>query len=247
MGDSVSAALFKYYDGTNFGFRLRLGAQDNQNQGYQSAAFIGMDITGDAILDFYIGVEIDGVGTGSEKLDIGIYQFATGGAVSPSTTQGALANAANYIAPFGYEQTSTNFNWSQVSDIDTVDPYNVDGQLDNQGNAQPDYFLTFIVPFDDIITAFSTVVSGFNATTAMSFVAITSQNLNQVNNDFSGIDDSNLNNPYGGTPGDPNNPGGGLSQPYTPESEVPVPEPSACALLVSLWALCLVFSRRKLA
>lgn len=255
VGDSVSAALYKYYDGTDMGFRLRLGAEDNSSQGYQSAAMIGMDITGDNILDFYIGAHINGVGSGNEKLDIGIYQFIPGIATSPSTTQAALASSADYL--FGYEQSGTNFNWSPVSQIDpglssysvtdpdtgltrTVDPYNVDGVLDNQGNPQPDHFLTFIVPYADIISAFSALAPGFDEMTPMTFVAITSQNLNQVNNDFNGIDDGSLGTPYGQGPD-----GGGSSLPYTPESEVPVPEPGAYALLASLCALVSVCGRRK--
>ncbi len=255
VGDSVSAALYKYYDGTNFGFRLRLGAEDNPKQGYQSAVMIGMDITGDHILDFYIGAAINGVGSGSEKFDIGIYQFLPGIATSPDTTQAALASPSDYL--YAYEQSGTNFNWSPTSDIDpglssyqvtdpdtgitrTVDPYNVDGQLD-KGDPKPDHYLTFIVPYADLIAAFRTVVPSFDASSKVSFVAITSQNLNQVNNDFNGIDDSNLGTPYGEGPD-----GGGISETYTPEALVPVPEPVAYAFLLSFLALFIVFSRRKL-
>lgn len=266
VGDSVSAALYKYYDGTSFGFRLRLGAQDNKNQGYQSATMVGMDVNGDHILDYYIGVEINGVGSGSEKLDIGIYQFLGGAATTPNNTQAALANSANYI--FGYEQSITNFDWSLVSDIDaglsaytvpdadavggvrTVDPYNVDGQLDNKGDPQPDYFLTFMVPFADLklaidsATEYGNQVTDFGASTVLGFVAITSQNLNQVNNDFNGIDDSALDVPYAGGP---NGEEGGISRTYTPDSEepMPVPEPASSVLILGVCALALVVNWRR--
>jgi len=248
VGDATSAALYKIYDGVNFGLRLRLGGEDNANQGYQSAAIIGLDVTQDGILDYYIAASIDGVGAANDKLDIGIYAFP-GGAISPSTT--TLASPSADL--FGYEQSSANFSWSAVSTIDPgltpylngsgdlIDPYNVDGTLD-KGDPIPDFFITFVVPFSDMVTAFG---NGFGEETPISFVAITSQNLNQTNNDFNGIDDSpeSLGTPYGG---DPDGSGGGAgSLPYTVESESPVPESAAYALLLGLATLGCAASRRR--
>jgi hypothetical protein len=55
VGNSSYAALYKKYDGTDFGFRIRMGADSNPS-GYDSATILGMDVTGDGSLDYYIGM-----------------------------------------------------------------------------------------------------------------------------------------------------------------------------------------------
>ncbi len=233
IGDSSNPALYKLYDGTNFGFRLRLGAQD-KSQGYSSAALFGLDVNSDSNLDYYIAAKINVIGSGNEKLDIGIYAF-TGPATSPSTTSSALDSASNYL--YGYEQNASNFNWSSVASIDGAPT-----DLDGEGN--PDYFLSILVPFADLQSAIATTVPDFDQSSPLAFVAMTSQNLQQVNNDFNGIDGSTTSNdtPYsGGSDGTPV----GITDPYTPESTSPVPEPSTYALLFGLISLGVAVKRRR--
>lgn len=229
VGDSSNAALYKLYDGSSdeLAFRIRLGAEDNSNKGYDSATIVAFDIGNNGILDGYIGVELGAVGdvSGGKKQDVGIYQF-TSIADTPNNTQSALSDRSDALVSYG----SSNVDWSPVTDIDA-------GPVDIDGQGNPDHFLTFVVSFSDLTTSL-----GIEEDTTLGFVAITSQNLNQINNDYNGIDN---NDPLfdGNAPW--NNPDLPVtSLPYTPESEVPVPEASAYALLLGFVALAGVFARR---
>lgn len=247
VGNSDNPALYKYYgsgdigNGTEdlFGFRLRLGSQDNSSQGYTTASMIGMDVTGDNVLDFYIAASVNEIGVGGNNgnFDIGIFKFGPD-ADSPSST--TLASKSDAL--YGYQQTGDNFSFASVESIDPgSDPadYNLDGATNNQGDPLPDMFISFIVPFADIVAVAEDFVGvgNFDENSLISFVAITSQNLNQINNDFNGIDDSALDEPYGT--------GGGISDPYTPDGEEPVPEPAAYSLLLGLFAFACLLRRRR--
>lgn len=173
---------------------------------------------------------VDGVGASNLKYDIGIYAF-DGPASTPAETKVALASSSAQL--YGYEQTADNFNWSSVTSIDATAPVDVD----EIGNA--DYFLSFSVSFADLAAAMALDGVTLDSGTPISFAAITSQNLNQINNDFNGVNgtDPNSTTPWTDS--------GGISETYTPESEVPVPEPSQYALLIGAAALGGVSIRRR--
>ncbi|WP_269526083.1 hypothetical protein [Coraliomargarita parva] len=233
VGDADIAALFKLYDGTDLAFRIRLGADSNPN-GYDSAAIIGMDINGDGSLDYYIGVEIDGVG-GNLKFDIGIYQF-TGVASTPAETKVALASPSAQI--YGYEADESNFSWESVANINNQDSdLSNDEPVDVDGEGEDDYLLSFSVPFADLVAA---IGGDFDESYEITFVAITSQNLQQINNDFNGVDGTDPNSTVLWT-----DPGGGSSLPYSPESEGALPEPKDFALLIAAFCLFWVMGTRK--
>lgn len=232
VGNATTAALFKRYDPVDdqIAFRLRLGGDDNP-AGYTSATLIAFDIGGDGILDGYLGVEENAIGPGNTKHDIGIFLFS-GTADTPNNTQSVLASPS---APeYSYEQSGSNYNWSSVESIDGDDDANPSSPVDVDGFGSDDYFLTFSVPFSDLADALN-IDSG----TVLGFVAITSQNLQQINNDFNGIDNNDPNFNPDAPWNDPDQPI--VSQPYTPESESPIPEPAAFALLLGLAAgICLL-------
>ncbi len=235
VGDVDHAALYKQYDEATdyFAFRIRMGA-DSSPAGYDSATLIGMDVDSDGSLDYYIGVEVDGVGAANAKFDIGIYAF-DGPASSPAETKAALASPSSQI--YGYQMDSSNFNWSSVAAIDGItDLTSVDADVDQVGN--PDYFLSFSVSFSHLAAAMGLDDASL-LTTPISFAAITSQNLNQINNDFNGVDGTDPNSTTTWTDS------GGVSETYTPESEVPVPESATYALLFSLVMLGCAGSRRR--
>lgn len=233
VGNASYAALYKKYDGTDFAFRIRMGADSNPS-GYDSATIIGIDVTGDGSLDYYIGAEIDGVGASNSKFDIGIYAF-NGSALTPSETKMALAPSSAQL--YGYEQTADNFNWSTVTSIDLADDPSVPADVDGIGNA--DYFLSFSVPFADLAAAMALEGVILSVDTPISFAAITSQNLNQINNDFNGVDGTD---PNSTTPWTES---GGVSETYTPESQSPVPEPATYALVFGCVTLGFVACRRR--
>ncbi len=213
-----------------------MGADSNPT-GFNSAAIIALDLGNDGILDFYIGVQVNGV-NGNINHDVGIYQF-TGLATNPSNTQSALASPSDPLVSY-----EGRYDWSPVSSIDPDAPADLDGLGDD------DYFLSFSVDFMDLVTAIDgtgwtdSEGNGLSASTPLSFVAITSQNLNQINNDFNGIEgtDTNSTTPWTDL--------GGTSEEYSPESEEPlgaVPEPPSYGIILGV--LCLlfaVFSRRIL-
>ena len=102
IGDSANPSFYKFYNGTDFGFRLRLGGQD-KSSGYTTAALFGLDVNGDSNLDYYIAANIDGIGN---KLDIGIYAF-TGPATSPSTSCANRGGVETRRRPLGVSCRAT--------------------------------------------------------------------------------------------------------------------------------------------
>lgn len=179
VGNSTNASLYTLFDpGTNGSltdgnlyFRMRLST-DSQSAGYSGYIWIGVDADNDVNhdVDIFIGVNRQGSTTTTELHDPG-----AGLNTSPSTT------TINSTALTSVTHTAANYNWSVVSAA------NHPGTLDVDGNGN-DYFLSFSLPFQDLVTQLARPGVGININdrTALGFVSATSQQGNAINQDYNG-------------------------------------------------------------
>ena len=219
FGDAGTLSLT---DGT-IGFRVRLGADDNPS-GFKGAFFVGIDANHDGALDLFIGVN----NSGSSDM-IGIFAPGSGANTSPNTTSIVTTPL------FSYTITASNYSWLAVNT--TIDP-SVGTSTDLNGDGKTDYFLTFSVPFADVIAALSgRGINGVDQNTTFSYVAATSTQGNALNQDLNGV----------GSGYDPNATWGTLgivSDPMT-AGGVPVPEPNTAVYSALIIAAAIARRRRS--
>jgi hypothetical protein len=187
VGNATHASFYTQFDGAGtpalndgtWAFRSRHAADKNP-PGYDKYLFIGLDANADGALDLYVG--FDG---SSSKSYVRIYG-AGAGQVSPGTVN---IGAALY----SYAATASNFSWTAVTAVINPIP-GLDTDLDNLGDN--DYFLSFALPFNDIVNAlFTTKGITITENSAVSFVAATSTQANKMNQDYLGINDKSGYNP----------------------------------------------------
>jgi len=228
VGNSPYPALLaRFYDGGTpsltdgqIAFRLRLAEEVNP-PGFTGVAFIGIDGNGDAALDLFVGVNNSGSVT-----HVGIWRAGSGANVSPSTT--------TIVTPpmFSFDLTAANYSWA-LSDA-TIDPLAQTYDVDNGGVT--DRFLSFVVPFGDLVTGMATVgVANFNQNTIVTYVAATATQPNSLNQDVSGVNDGVDSSATWAE-------SGALSAPHSP-SLIPVPEPAAWVLIALAAGARAVFGR----
>lgn len=241
-------AFYGYYD--NFGsgsstdgdvfFRVRVAGNSGKAElgGY---VFIGLDITGDGALDYFI----QHGGNPTQQIAI-LRADLTKANNSPDTLGLGDTLFTTDVVDFG--NTGANSYFTDVVDIDPgltgsgYDPYDLDGGSD------ADHFLTFTFDFaqlvsvvrtdaanlalaDDLDSSFET----FDDTFSMQMVLMTSQDVNNINSDLGGID---------GDSTEQFNTGGGISTEVDPGGSE-VPEPTTYALLFGLVALGFAAVRRR--
>ena len=193
VGNSSRPALYMQFDdgGTpgdltdgNIAFRLRLGAQ-RQPPGFSRFAAVGMDADGDGALDIFIGVDNSG---GGDRIEI--YYGGPGGNTSPSTTTIVSIPPIPPIPPnppdYTYTQTASNYDWSMTNS--TIEPGESNFDLDADGNT--DYFLSWLVPFNHIVTVLSVPPYDISIDehSPVQYVAGTSTQDNALNQDLGGPD-----------------------------------------------------------
>jgi hypothetical protein len=241
VGNASRPALYMQFDdgGTpgdltdgNIAFRLRLGAQRSP-PGFSRFAAVGMDADLDGALDLFIGVDNQG---SSDHIEI--YHAGSGANTSPDTT--TIVCHPNPSPPpscldtYSYTPTVSNYDWSPVDA--TIEPGESNFDLDADGNT--DYFLSWLVPFNDIVTLLSGAPHfiSIDENSPVQYVAGTSTQDNALNQDLGG--------PDGGTDSSLTwDELGALSDPYTPTG-VLAPEPaSATLLLIGLLGLAAGRSR----
>jgi len=230
VGTVADAPFYKlFYDGGTpgnltdgqLGFRLRLAQQDNP-PGFSGAAFVGIDGDVDGALDIFVGVNNQGSGD-----NIAIWDAGAGLNTSPNTT--------TIVSPprYSYAPTASNYNWSAVSL--TLDPSAT--TLDMDAGGKTDYFLTWVVPFADIVTGLVTNgISGFNENTSMLLVSATATQDNNLNQDLNGVAGS-LNSSLTWELL------GAVTFPYSANGITPVPEPSSVTL--ALLAIAVIGRRSQ--
>jgi len=168
FGDAGTPSLT---DGV-LGVRVRLGADDNP-AGFKGALFVGIDANGDGALDLFIGVDNSG-----SSAQIGIWNPGAGANVSPNTTSIVSAPLASYTL------TALNYNWSAVNT--TIDP-TIGTATDLANDGKNDYFLTFTVPFADVVTQLNAKGISVDQNSSFAYVVATATQANSLNQDLNGI------------------------------------------------------------
>lgn len=225
-------------DGT-LGFRIRLDtATPPANKPvFDRAAWIGIDADLNGSVDVFIGVNLSG---GASTL--GIYATGAGANNSPSTT--TISNVA-YNNPTGTNpnyiigpSNLNNFNFRAVN-FGT----NKDGGTTNDvttepitQNGDPDFYVSFMVPFTDVVGFLATKSININDQSSLRYVAATSTSANNLNQDIGGVN--------GGTGSTATWESlGGFTQVVNASGTVVVPEPSTW--LLGLAGFTFAITRRK--
>lgn len=207
VGNQSEPSLYMQYNSGYLGFRLRVGADVNP-PGFKGDAFIGLDANLNGSLDLFIGV--DNAGNPNQ---LGIWNPGTGSNTSPKTT------TIGSTPVFSYAETSMNYSFTLVNA--TINPGATN--FDLNGDGRTDQFLTFYIPFTNIVYALSLEgITGFTTNSPMQLVAATATQPNSLNEDLNGVN-GGINSSLTWSQL------GGLSLSYAPGGLEPVPEPSAGA------------------
>lgn len=231
VGDASNAGFFMTFnnngsasstDGT-IGFRLRLDAAggNSNNPAFTRVAWVGVDANVDGAIDAFLGIANQG-----SSSTLGIFAPGTGANTSPSTT--SIASSAS----FSYTISSTNYNYRAVN-------FTTDGGTTNDvtttTSGDPDYYLSVLLPFGDLVSYLATKGISINDQSAMRFVVATSTQANSLNQDLGGVN--------GGTNSSTTWVDlGGFSAVVRPGVS-PIPEPSS--LLLAASGLLLGCHRRR--
>ncbi len=211
-------------DGT-FGFRIRLDAPGgNKNEAkFTKAAWLGIDADFNDTIDVFIGVNLSGA-----KTDLGIFVPGAGNNDTPTST------SVSTTAYKTYEIGPSNYNYRPVD-------YKTDGGTTNDLNpgtkGEPDYYLSVLVDFSDIVAYLSAMEIEVTDQSAMRFVSATSRQGNKLNQDIGGIrGDENAGVSWSAS--------GALTETVTANGIAVVPEPGAGTILM-LGSVILMLRRRR--
>jgi hypothetical protein len=231
VGNLLNPSLYTaFYDGGTpanltdgqLAFRFRVG-MDKNPAGYTGCAFVGLDLDGNGVLDVFAGVNNSG-----STAQVGLWWAGSGANVSPSTT--SIASSPTFV----YAQTGANYSWLAVSAVN-----NPSGTtLDVDGGGKTDYYLSFAVPFADLVSMVSTNgFATFNEQSFIRYVAATATQANSLNQDLNGVNGGvNSSATWSSL--------GAMSSPVTSSGFVPVPEPATHALFGLGLASVIIFGRR---
>lgn len=181
VGNSLHPSVYTTFDNAGtpsltdgyFAFRIRVGADTNPS-GFKTAVFVGIDANNDGKLDLFIGINNSG-----SSDTVGIWNPGTGANISPNTTSIVSTPLVSYTP------TASNYFWAPVT---TVNDPTVGSATDIDGGGQNDYFLTFSVPFSDVVTQLAALgVAGVNENTVLSYVVATATQANSLNQDLNGV------------------------------------------------------------
>jgi hypothetical protein len=224
VGNSLNPSVYTMFGDANtpsltdghLAFRIRLGA-DASPAGFKTALFVGI-ITNSSVgkIDLFLGVNNSG-----NADTVGIWNAGTGLNVSPSTT--------TIVSPalVSYGITSTNYNWTPVNA--TNDPTATSFDIDGGGGT--DYFLSFSIPFSDIVAQLAAKgITGIDQNSTFSYVIATSTQGNALNQDLNGVGASYNTSSTWATLGV-------LSDPTQPVAAVPEVNPALAVVLLLMAAV----------
>jgi hypothetical protein len=155
-------------------FRIRVGADANP-AGFKAAMFVGIDANHDGKIDLFAGVNNSGSAD-----TIGLWKPGAGLNISPNTTTIVSTPVVSYTPVAG-----TNYHWAPVNL--TIDP-TVGTATDIDGGGQNDYFLSFSIPFGDIVTQLNALgITGITRNSTFSYIIATATQANSLNQDINGV------------------------------------------------------------
>ncbi len=147
-------------------FRLRMEKAGTASQ-FTYYALAGIDGNLDGSMDYFVSAS-----EATNKGGINIWATTGTGNTSPNNT--AISNTAYYNEAIN----ATNYNYSAVSTIDSGAP--------NFG-ADANYFISYKVPFQQIVNAFAAKSISITESSALRFVMATTTQMNALNVDIGGI------------------------------------------------------------
>ena len=167
-------------DGT-LGFRVRLDDHDGSNTpAYNGFLWVGIDADTSGSIDVFVGVDKQG---NSSK--IAIYDAGSGSNNSPSTT--TIAQNSYYSTD---AVSGTNYSYREVNSLNDGGTTN---DITTSTSGDIDYYISFTVDFDRVVTFLNTQGISINDSTPMRYVLATAtqgqslnQDLGQLPKDFDG-------------------------------------------------------------
>lgn len=229
--------LVSFYDNNtvssidgSMSFRVRLddAGGNKNNPTPTNVLWVGIDADTDGDIDVFLGANFQGGGSGLLE----IRAPGTGLNISPSTTTISNTTFRSYTLDTIEDATPANYNYRPVNFLTDGGDTN---DLTQTTSGDPDYYLSFNIPFADVVQFLGALQNPINITdkTPLRFVVATSTQVNSLNQDIGGLpknfDDTKTWEDLGG-----------FTPPYTP-----VPEPSSTLLLLgSLTGGCLIRRRR---
>jgi hypothetical protein len=160
-------------DGT-LGFRIRLDAAGGTSSkpAFDRVLWVGVDADSNGSVDAFFGVSAQG-----NTSTLGIYAPGDSANTSPKTT------SISSTAAFSYAFTSSNYNYRPVD-------FNTDGGTTNDLTTatagDPDYYLSFTIPFADLVS-FLGLNPGDADQRSLRYVVATSTQHNSLNQDLGGV------------------------------------------------------------
>ena len=221
FGDAGTLSLT---DG-DLAFRIRLGADANP-AGFKGALFVGIDANHDGAIDLFVGVDNSG-----SSNTIGIWNPGAGLNISPNTTSIVATPLISYTI------TASNYHWAAVNT--TIDP-SVGTATDLDGGGQNDYFLSFSIPFQDIVVQLAARGITVDQNSVFSYIMATATQANSLNQDLNGVGKTYDGSATWSTLG-------ALSDPFSASGIPEVPEVNPCIAAAVFAALAIAtHSRRRI-
>ena len=211
-------------DGT-LGFRLRLDEAGGTKKDpvFDRVAWVGIDADINGSIDAFLGLNLQG-----SSSNLLIAAPGTGANTSPNTT--TIANTPYQT----YATTTANYNYRPVNST-------TDGGTTNDvtttTTGDPDYYVSFMVPFTDVVAFLSTRSIQINDQSPLRYVTATSTQAYAINQDLGGVNDS-INSATTWVDL------GGFTQIVTANGTL-VPEPSSGLLVIASLTAALFVRRRR--
>jgi hypothetical protein len=179
VGTNGAPSLYYKFDGLNtpsladglMAFRIRLGS--GVESGFNRVVHVGIDANRDGALDLFVSADNSG-----SKPMVRIFTAGDDLNTSPNTTSIDSQNPT-----YSYAEGVTNYHYAPVSL--SLDPTAISLDLDADGNN--DYFLSYLVPFENVVSALALVgIPNIDENSIFRFVAATSTQPNSLNQDLNG-------------------------------------------------------------
>lgn len=194
VGTAANPGFFTTFDDNNtplnltdgnLGFRVRLddhGGNSNTIE-FGRNLWIGIDADLSGTIDVFLGLNMQG---GASSAEIGIFSPGSGLNTSPSTT---TVSSTSYTNP-DVTPSAANFNYREVNFGVTDSPLTDIGAVGPGTKAEPDYYVSVLFPFADIVNFLGTKTPNpisINQNTSLRYVVGTSTQSSSFNQDLGGI------------------------------------------------------------
>jgi len=229
VGNATHASFYTKFDNAGtpsltdgtLAFRVRLNEAKNYSKlVFDYSLFVGMDADRNGSLDLFLGIDNSPSGGGT----LAIWNPGAGANTGPSTTTIVSPALSTYT-----ETAGVNYHFAMVTAA--LDPSATSFDVD--GGGKTDVFLSFGLPFADVVSFLSSNGISINQNSAINYVMATSTQNNSLNMDLNGVNggtSSTLTFAQLGATADPFSPAG-----------VAIPEPATALLFgiggVGAWLL----------